>query len=100
MRLLLPLPLTPVTQINLPNGKSTLTFFKLWPVHPFKVIFFSFTFFRGFWTLIFFFSVMFFAVLFLKLFFFHYLFCGFLALQCFFYRSCIARSLYQASAFL
>ena len=32
-----PLPETPVIPINLPKGKSTLIFFKLWPVAFFNV---------------------------------------------------------------
>ena len=34
---LLPLPDTPVTTINRPNGKSTFIFLRLFPVAPFKV---------------------------------------------------------------
>ena len=36
MRVLLPLPLTPVTATNLPNGKSTETFFKLFLLQSIK----------------------------------------------------------------
>ena len=34
----LPLPDTPVTHVNVPNGIATLTFFKLWPFAPFSSI--------------------------------------------------------------
>jgi len=40
----LPLPETPVTQISLPKGNSTETFFKLFPVAPIKLIDFPFPF--------------------------------------------------------
>ena len=42
----LPLPDTPVTQINLPNGNSTSTFFRLFPFAPFSQIDFPFPFLR------------------------------------------------------
>ena len=30
----MPLPETPVTQVNVPRGTCRFTFFKLFPVHP------------------------------------------------------------------
>jgi len=37
MRVLLPLPLTPVTETSLPKGNSTDTFFKLFLEQLFKI---------------------------------------------------------------
>ena len=48
IKLDLPLPLTPVMQINLPKGISIFTFFKLCPVQPFNTNFFPFPFLRTF----------------------------------------------------
>ena len=52
-RVLLPLPETPVTHINLPSGNSTEIFFKLFSLHPVNLIDLPFPFLRFFGTSIF-----------------------------------------------
>ena len=47
-----PLPETPVTPIILPNGNSTVTFFRLFPVQPLSFIFLPLPFLRVFGTAI------------------------------------------------
>ena len=42
IKLDLPLPETPVIQMNFPRGNSTVTFFRLFPVAPDNIIFFPF----------------------------------------------------------